>query len=441
MLISYSVSNFCSFDDPVEISFEKTGGRQHPQQIIDGRYLVGGVIYGANASGKSNFLNSLWFLKKALKTEDISKLSLGIRQFKYSDNDVTTFKVDFVVEDDHYLYSAKIKPTGFVFESLVLLDGTAQGQLIFSRNQTTVKNEYLLKNEWFVGKNSVTEKMSYIKLLDSLGVESVEGEAVKHIKNLQRFFKGVILYSDKMSVSWPALYRGIRELGDFTNFLNKLLHRADTGIDEICFEEMSAGETKEFLRDAPSLPEKDGEVVLVASKHPYNQDYYAFSRCDGEIVGQKLKITSDGKSFELGQQSVGTIKIIKLALLLYSFLNLSSDMFIMIDELDSSLHPFLVKEMLMKLLDAQKESKSQLLVTLHDTFLMDIQDIWRADEIWFMKKDYDHSSKLYSLADFEPRIDKKISNDYLAGKYGAIPFLGSDLFVGSLEKMDADDAT
>ena len=93
------------------------------------------------------------------------------------------------------------------------------------------------------------------------------------------------------------------------------------------------------------------------------------------------------------------------------------DHLLLIDEFDSLLHPNIVRYLLESLLNS---GNGQIITALHNTGLMD-QKIWRADEIWFVKKDADHTSVLYPLTDFSPRFDKCIEKDYLNGWYGALP--------------------
>ena len=90
------------------------------------------------------------------------------------------------------------------------------------------------------------------------------------------------------------------------------------------------------------------------------------------------------------------------------------------DELDRSFHSKLTEEYIEKFFEVTKDKKSQLICTTHDLNLMDL-NILRQDEIWFIERESDHSSKIYSLSDFKERFDKNILNEYLIGRYGAMP--------------------
>ena len=107
-----------------------------------------------------------------------------------------------------------------------------------------------------------------------------------------------------------------------------------------------------------------------------------------------------------------------------------------IDELDRSLHPVLSHAFLRFFIDSSTEKKDQLIITTHETYLLD-RDLLRRDEIWFVEKGDDQGSKLVSLTDFKVRNDLRLERGYLHGRFGGIPF------VGNLEKLfdwtDAED--
>ena len=99
---------------------------------------------------------------------------------------------------------------------------------------------------------------------------------------------------------------------------------------------------------------------------------------------------------------------------------------LVVDELDSSLHPHLVQELVQLFHDPQHNPHgAQLIFTTHDTFLLDVAGLFRRDQIWFTEKQADQSSRLYSLWDqFSPRKNESLGRAYLQGRYGAVPILG-----------------
>ena len=126
--------------------------------------------------------------------------------------------------------------------------------------------------------------------------------------------------------------------------------------------------------------------------------------------------------FEISDESDGTKRLFDL-IPVYEIGQ--HERVIIIDELDRSFHSKLTEEYIEKFFEVTKDKKSQLICTTHDLNLMDL-NILRQDEIWFIEKESDHSSKIYSLSDFKERFDKNILNEYLIGRYGAIPCIQGD---------------
>ena len=121
--------------------------------------------------------------------------------------------------------------------------------------------------------------------------------------------------------------------------------------------------------------------------------------------------------FELSDESDGTKRLLDL-IPLYQLGQ--SERVIIVDELDRSFHSKLTMEFIRRFFEITQDKPSQLICTTHDLNLMDLS-ILRQDEIWFVEREKDHSSRIYSLSDYKQRFDKNVLNDYLIGRYGAIP--------------------
>jgi uncharacterized protein len=129
--------------------------------------------------------------------------------------------------------------------------------------------------------------------------------------------------------------------------------------------------------------------------------------------------------FDLDDESDGTQALFAFASRWLALLE--NDEILFVDEIDTSLHPLLVHH-LVKLLHCSA-SKAQLVFTTHDTTLLS-QRMMRTDQVWFVEKDQQQSTRLYSLADFSPRSNEALEKGYLSGRYGAIPFLSELDFYG-----------
>ena len=139
----------------------------------------------------------------------------------------------------------------------------------------------------------------------------------------------------------------------------------------------------------------------------------------GKILVSKMLLNhgNNDNLFECSEESDGTQRLFDLIPL---FFKENQDQLIIIDEIDRSLHNKLSRKFLELYFQFATNSNSQMLVTTHETSLMDL-DLLRQDEIWFIERDNDHSSHLYSLNKFKERYDKSVEKEYLLGKYGAVP--------------------
>ena len=142
-----------------------------------------------------------------------------------------------------------------------------------------------------------------------------------------------------------------------------------------------------------------------------------------KIAIQALHKLPSGGTFpiELNEESDGTRRLLDFIPALHQVKK--NDSVYVIDEIDRSMHPILVWKFLDFFLRSCTSSNSQIIVTTHESNLLDLE-LLRRDEIWFVEKDQNLSSHIYSLSDFRVRTDQAIQKHYLSGRFGAIPFLG-----------------
>lgn len=136
-----------------------------------------------------------------------------------------------------------------------------------------------------------------------------------------------------------------------------------------------------------------------------------------EITTLVLKHNASLFDFSFEEESDGTKRLFDLIDML---MNKEEDMIFVVDELERSLHPKLTEHFLKLFMEAHSNDKDQLFFTTHEDTIMD-QELFRRDEIWFVERDNQNASKIYSLDRFKERYDKKLSKAYLEGRYGAIP--------------------
>lgn len=167
------------------------------------------------------------------------------------------------------------------------------------------------------------------------------------------------------------------------------------------------------LNKVALFPTQDGDNVVVVEE-------------EGSLYVKQLKtehLDSQGNSieFDLMEESDGSIRLIDYLPVLEDVYN--RDITYIIDEIERSIHPLLIKEVISKF-SADTNTKGQLIFSTHESNLLDLS-IFRQDEIWFVEKNHSQSTDLYSLSDFKEHNTLDIRKRYLAGRYGSIPFLAN----------------
>ena len=206
--------------------------------------------------------------------------------------------------------------------------------------------------------------------------------------------------------------------------MENLLNYFDTGIQSVSKKEV------EFDKAFAFFPEKlldkmkvdlgkklieDGQGALVQ----HDSSLVEIKQRGGNLLAYEV-VSNHGNQddlFEYSDESDGTQRLFDLIPVYQKVLE---NCVILIDELDRSLHTKAAQEFINYFYDLSEHASSQLIVTTHDSNIMDL-DFVRQDEIWFIERQQDHSSKLYSLNKFKARFDKKVEKEYLLGRYGAIP--------------------
>ncbi len=440
MLIKLSVENFKSFDQMAELSMISSAKIQekknHRVKIKQTNVLKNAVLYGANASGKSNFVLAFAFIKNVLmESLPVNSVNDFCRNKESNKDRESIFELQFTVNDTFYAYgfSAILSQRKITEEWLyeLMQDSTAHQLFIRKGSEAPIlgesiklkeseKSRFNVYSEDFAGHDMqlfLTE-MNRGKKYDKDSKLAFFSETFQWIMN------NIIIITPNIGISNTESYYNDKSLEN----ISRLIQTFDTGITniktkEISIEEMEKMIPSEIVHSIFSHLKKQ----MIMSNMPSIQMSW---RVEGGFFNIRIKENSEpeittlvlkhGKSifdFNFYEESDGTKRLFDLIDML---LTDRSDTVFVVDELERSLHPKLTEHFLKLFIDAHNEINMQLLFTTHEDTIMD-QSIFRRDEIWFVERDTDNDSRIYSLDRFKERYDKKLSKAYLEGRYGAIP--------------------
>lgn len=441
MLIRFRAENILSFQEQIEFSMIPSLQRIHAHQVFrtKKRSEVSltrfAAIYGANASGKSNLVKVIKFAQNMVVHGLKPEAKIPVQRFRLNQDCLhrpARFEIEFKMGRQMYEYGFELDSQFIHTEWLQTF--TRRADTLLFRRTTDKKGNAQLEFGEFADKISSEENL----FLQFVGKgtrpnqlflrESIERN-VKYFRAAYDWFRKVLTIIEPMSEYIPVELQ-MNEDEAFSEFLGKVLREADTGITSIQAEEIAlddldlSEEAVEFIKEG--LSNADGVFLKLAKLR-----LTAIKKDDQIRVWKLVPIhqTSNGNEkavFEIHEESDGTQRLIDFAPLLHELLLGEDERVFIVDEFDRSLHPKLSRMIVGIHLDEANATKpSQLIVTTHETTILDL-DLLRRDEIWFVeKKPETGAADLYSLHDFKPRYDKDVLKDYLYGRYGAIPFLGN----------------
>ncbi len=427
MILEFKVDNFLSIKDEQVLSFEATSDKHleeyHTVEVKPGvKILKMAMIYGANASGKTNILKALDFLTDFAVIPREKEQSTGFIPFKFIENTNKNFgekiippsgkfEIIFFVNLMKYEYKLELSSHRVISEKLYFYPTTQPAEL-FTRKYNENTDSYELKfgskvkskkmNDEIL-KTFTLENSSLISTISKFDIMFEMKKAKNHnfnvsnndiskidyieIGNVFDFFRDTHVCFNKTNLLRNNIYQDIVE--DplyYKKFILEKLQKADFNIDNF-----------EIINEKKGI--KDNYKIRFRHKVT-NGEYYLFD-------------------FE---ESVGTNMYFGLLVWL-GRLNSINNVWA-IDEFESSLHPELVNHFINTFLYQSKESHAQFVFTTHNIDLLD-EDFVRKDIVWFTEKDEDGSTKLYSLSEFDIRKTLSFSKAYKTGSFGATPELDS----------------
>ena len=439
MLLNFRFQNFLSFKELTEFSMIPSQVRslKHHLKTVNEEISVLNFssIYGANASGKSNFIKALEFAQTLITSSEERVRKSVVRESYYKGEisfkgKTSDFEFDLIIGEGIFTYGFSMNLFNFEIKSEWLYKrvNNEDIKLYEIDYDKGIKIEDIILDNLQINDNDKERFKIYISdanKTNSLFLQYINANERKLAYSIE-LYKIFDWFSSTMEVI--STYDGAKGSEDAflneedTEKLAEFLKNFGTGIERIERQVISKQDIDDINRKSiDSIADrlidmnKQDESKIAAGMVQTNENIYFFS-IDGnnELVIERIYFIHEGTSskFPLRADSDGTRRLIEM----YGVLNTVKDKVYIIDEIDRSFHPNLTYEFIKR---ALSNSKIQLIVTTHEDRLLDLK-LLRRDEIWFVDK-LMNESHLYSLEDYKVRFDKDIMKDYLLGKYGSVP--------------------
>jgi uncharacterized protein len=428
MILEFKVRNFFSIREEQVLSFEATADTtlEDIYVVKKGKYriLKSAILFGPNASGKTNIISALQYLRKFAFHQAQNKVE-GTAHIPFlldedSRNKNGYMELSFFVDDKLYVYSLELNHQYVQNEKLIHYPGV-KSALVFNRHYNPEKeiteidfgSSFKIKStEKSMLQTGTLINMSVLAAFSKLNID------FPVLEEVSRFFKNhlVPLISSGSSLrSWTNTR--VKDSNEVKSFVLKMLQNADNSIKNIRIDKFKDFITPEFVKQVEQSGLPDDQKALLLSEEKVTGNVLSFIR------GIK---NSEAMVFPTDFESAGTNRLYDLSGVLFDAITMSRCL--LVDELDNSLHPDMVNHFYNTFLVNAHES--QLIFTTHNINILSEQDNLRKDIIWFTQKSKEGETELYSMADFNHRKELSFINAYKAGKFGAKPKPGS-IFMNS----------
>lgn len=437
MLIEFKVANFRSIREQQTLSLVASNTDkslngcviERPLPGLAGlRFLKGAALYGANASGKSNVIQAMGFVRdfvvnSATKLQPGDKT--GAEPFKLDRESQTKpceFEITFVADITNvagetqatrFVFGLGVTPQRVIEEYLVAYPkGLPQKWYHRVYNEAENVYEWAKPSTGFKRDKSLEQKTKENTLYLSVGPQFNHPQ----LTNLSEWFRNnlrlLLLNSVANLTEHLTVDLILNKL--YRHRILRLLKDADIGVNNVIIQETETNWVEDLKQ---TLPPYIFEALKKEDKLPE------------KVFSINLIHTADGidpVSLDFDEEeSAGTRRF--FALIGFWMTILENGYTVFIDEIETSLHPLLVKELLKLLLSENHNPKgAQIIFTTHNPVLLDTT-LLRRDQIWFTEKSPNGATTLYPLTDYQPRKDEALAKGYLAGRYGGIPFIPEGL--------------
>lgn len=449
MLIRFNVKNFLSFDsreDGKSEEFSMIAGKvrnkkEHVYDTGDAKILKFSAIYGANASGKSNLVKALSFMRRTiLKGLPKGHTDAYCKVNKENKKKESYFEMEILLDGKYYAYGFEVvlSQSKFISEWLIELTSDSREKTIFLRD--------IINGQFEFGKE-LKEKT----LIDKLNVyaEDVRDDTSVLFLQIMNQNKKNLYQEYKKAAILKKVYLWVMQsldINDPNRLISDYSYMARTeNIEKICkiIAAFGTGITNFKMVEVPiekilgELPKPIQEKLIAdiekkmieTERDSYkgiimrsDKEFFILEFDEEKIICKTIQFSHGNQDilFNLSEESDGTVRILDLLEILLSEENKTY----IVDELDRCLHPSLTYKFVELFLKLAEKKNIQLIVTTHESRLMDF-DLLRRDEIWFVNKRKNGESDIYSLEEYNTRFDQKIDKAYLEGRYGGVPIFST----------------
>lgn len=401
MLVYFKVGNYKSIKEPVTISFAATSVTEHQESNVmeEGklRLLKSILLYGPNASGKSNILDAFITYRQLIlySTQSHSTRSLPVSPFRYSvdtPDQPSSFEAEFIVHNKTYRYGFEADREKVRAEWLLEVKATTETDIFLRMEQ-----EFKVNYKKFVNAQGLEQRCNPNALFLSVG----DQWNVDLARNIYKWFDGMYNISGLSDIQQQSRTNELIEDPEYKRIINNMMRHADLGINSIEVVRNKADRNEDYLKYLSTEAE-----AVVAIHNVYDKL--------GNIAG------TTAMHMEYNE-SEGTKKFYNiLGSLLYAVKN---GYFVVIDEIDARFHTLLNKAIVRLFNSAAVKTGAQLFAVSHDTAVMD-NELLRRDQIYMVEKNNFAATQAVNLVEYKSaRKETPISKNYLEGKYGGIPFI------------------
>lgn len=420
MLLEFSVNNFKSIKDTIKFSMlASSKDSDNFFEIRKYKLLKSAVLYGANASGKSNVLDAMGFMKRVFLNKDKiiqSTDKIPHEPFKLNSEteaSASYFEIVFFIDEVKYRYGFELD-SETVYSEWLYADTNGKEAKLFYRDLE--EDSYVNPTKFSEGMKFLNKKSKKIEVSNNQLLiwkcDQENGEISKILFNWFFQFNTIDGINPHSLFTFEKM-----EDADFKSEIKNLIKTADIGIDDIEIEETLDKDIPNGLidilpKDIQDEISKEGGLKTVS----LNTQHKKFDKNDAEIGNVVFELSKE--------ESAGTQKFFAISAPILD--TLKNGRILIIDELDANLHPVLTQHLIKLFHDKNiNKNNAQLIFATHDTNLLSAK-IFQRGQIWLTEKNKYGATDLYSLAQFKTiRKDTDFEKPYLIGKYGAIPYIGN----------------